>query len=78
MDNINLFEEEKGRSHWDEKAETWCFSVVHTIEILTGTDSPRKYWGELEVKTGKCVVAGENFLHCKRKCLHRIVTKISR
>mgnify|MGYP001576863480 CR=1 FL=1 len=28
----------------------WWFSVVDVIEILTETDRPRKYWGDLKKK----------------------------
>lgn len=53
MSNIKLFENKKIRSHWDEEAEKWYFSVVDTIEALTGTDRPRKYWNDLKTKLNK-------------------------
>lgn len=53
MSNIKLFENKKIRSHWDEKAEKWYFSVVDIIEALTGTDRPRKYWSDLKAKLNK-------------------------
>ena len=28
----------------------WWFSVIDVIEALTGTDRPRKYWGDLKKK----------------------------
>ena len=28
----------------------WWFSVVDVIEALSGTDRPRKYWGDLKSK----------------------------
>ena len=28
----------------------WWFSVVDVIEALTGTERPRKYWGDLKKK----------------------------
>jgi hypothetical protein len=33
--------------------EKWYFSVIDTIEILTGTDRPRKYWSDLKAKLKK-------------------------
>ena len=53
MSNIKLFENKKIRSHWDEKAEKWYFSVVDIIEALTGTECPRKYWSDLKAKLNK-------------------------
>ncbi|MEX0918892.1 MAG: Bro-N domain-containing protein [Candidatus Paceibacterota bacterium] len=31
----------------------WWFSVIDIIEVLTGTDRPRKYWNDLKKKLGK-------------------------
>ena len=31
----------------------WWFSVVDVVEILTGTDRPRKYWNDLKAKLVK-------------------------
>jgi hypothetical protein len=53
MDNIKLFEEKKVRSHWDEKTEKWYFSVIDVVEILSGSDRPRKYWADLKSKLKK-------------------------
>jgi len=38
MSNIQLFESKKIRSQWDAGKETWYFSIVDVIEVLT--DSP--------------------------------------
>lgn len=50
MSNIKLFESKKIRSHWDEESETWLFSVIDIIEVLTETERPRKYWNDLKSK----------------------------
>lgn len=50
MSPIKLFEQKKVRSHYDAEKEIWYFSVIDVIEILTGTDRPRKYWGDLKAK----------------------------
>lgn len=47
---IQLFEEKKIRSHWDEEEEKWYFSIVDVIEVLTGSPRPRKYWNALKTK----------------------------
>lgn len=43
MSNIKLFESKKVRTHWDEEKETWYFSVIDVIEILTGSSIPIRY-----------------------------------
>jgi hypothetical protein len=53
MSNIKLFESKKVRTHWDQETETWYFSVIDVIEILTGSSIPKRYWSDLKkrVKT---------------------------
>lgn len=53
MQKIQLFESKKIRSHWNEEAELWYFSVIDTIEVLTQSDRPRKYWSDLKSKLKK-------------------------
>jgi hypothetical protein len=53
MQQIQLFESKKIRSHWDEDNELWYFSVIDTMEVLTQSDRPRKYWGDLKSKLKK-------------------------
>ena len=48
--SVKIFEQKQVRSHWDEKQEKWYFSVIDVIEILTGSNRPRKYWGDLKAK----------------------------
>ncbi len=50
---IQLFEEKKVRTVWDEESEEWYFSITDVIEALTGTDRPRKYWNDLKKKLQK-------------------------
>jgi hypothetical protein len=50
---IKLFEQKQVRSVWNEEEEKWYFSVVDVVEVLTGTDRPRKYWGDLKAKLKK-------------------------
>jgi len=50
---IQLFEEKKVRTAWDETTEEWYFSITDVIEVLTGTDRPRKYWNDLKKKLQK-------------------------
>jgi hypothetical protein len=40
--SIKIFEQKQVRTHWDEEKELWYFSIIDVIEVLTGTDCPRK------------------------------------
>jgi len=53
MSNIKLFESKKVRTHWDQETETWYFSVIDVIEILTGSSIPKRYWSDLKKKLTK-------------------------
>lgn len=50
---IKLFENTQVRTVWDEKQEKWYISITDVIEVLTGTDRPRKYWSDLKNKLKK-------------------------
>jgi prophage antirepressor-like protein len=47
---LQLFEERKVRTVWDDEEEKWYFSIVDVVAVLTGTDRPRKYWSDLKKK----------------------------
>jgi len=47
---IKLFEQKQIRTVWNDEQEKWYFSIVDVIEVLTETDRPRKYWGDLKSK----------------------------
>lgn len=47
---IRLFEDKRVRVLWDEEHEKWYFSIIDVIEVLTGTNRPRKYWSDLKTK----------------------------
>ena len=47
---IQLFEDKKIRTAWDEKQEEWYYSIVDVISVLTGTENPRRYWSDLKRK----------------------------
>ena len=51
--SVRLFETQKIRSAWSEKEQQWYFSIVDVIEVLTGSDRPRKYWNDLKTKLQK-------------------------
>lgn len=53
QNTIQLFESKQIRSLWDDEQEKWFFSIVDVLEVLTGTDRPRKYWSDLKSKLKK-------------------------
>jgi len=50
---IKIFESKQVRTVWSDKDEKWYFSIIDVIEILTGSDRPRKYWSDLKNKLKK-------------------------
>jgi hypothetical protein len=52
-ESIQLFESQQVRTVWDETNEQWYVSIIDVIQILTGTDRPRKYWSDLKAKLKK-------------------------
>lgn len=51
--SIKLFDQKQIRSVWKDDDEKWYFSIIDVIEVLTGTDRPRKYWSDLKTKLQK-------------------------
>jgi len=47
---INVFEDKEIRKEWNEQEQDWYVSIVDVIEVLTGTDNPRRYWSDLKRK----------------------------
>ncbi len=50
---LQLFEDKKIRTLWDADQEKWYFSIVDTIEVLTGSTIPKRYWSDLKKKLSK-------------------------
>lgn len=47
-DKIQLFEDKRIRTAWDEEQEVWYFSVVDIVAILTESTDPAAYWRKLK------------------------------
>ncbi len=45
---IQLFEEKKVRTVWDDEQEKWYFSIVDTVAVLTDSTDPSAYWRKLK------------------------------
>lgn len=49
-DKIQLFEDKRIRTAWDEEREEWYFSIVDVVAVLTESENPRRYWSDLKRK----------------------------
>ena len=55
-DNLTVFEDYKIRRTYDEDSETWFFSVIDIVQILTcqsNYQTARKYWNKLKERLKK-------------------------
>ena len=67
-DAIQLFEDKKIRTEWDDEQEEWYFSIVDVIAVLTDQKTPRSastYWAVLK-KRLKDEGANELLTNCKQ------------
>ena len=54
MENkVQIFEDKKVRTLWDDTQEKWYFSIVDVVEVLTESPNPRKYWSVLKLRLKK-------------------------
>ena len=45
---IQIFEEKKVRTVWDDSEEKWYFSIVDAVAVLTDSVDPTAYWRKLK------------------------------
>ena len=50
---IQLFEDKKIRTVWDDELEEWYFSIVDVCEVLTESENPQVYWRVLKSRLKK-------------------------
>ena len=50
---IQLLEERKVRTVWDDTEEKWYFSIVDVVAILTDSKDPTVYWRKLKQRLKK-------------------------
>lgn len=48
QEKLQLFENQRIRTVWDEEKEEWYFSVVDVVGVLTGSVDPAAYWRKLK------------------------------
>jgi DNA-damage-inducible protein D len=51
--NLAIFEGKKIRRHYDDKTETWYFSVVDILQVLTDSINPTDYLKKLRKRDGE-------------------------
>jgi len=51
--NIQLFEDKRIRTAWNEEEQEWYFSVVDVVEVLTDSVDPNNYWKVLKSRLAK-------------------------
>ena len=62
---IQLFQERKVRTAWDDQEKKWYFSIVDVCAVLTDSPNPRNYWKVLKhrlLKEGNQTVTNCNQL----------------
>lgn len=47
---IQVFEDRKVRTLWNDELEKWYFSIIDVVGILTDSPNPRKYWSVLKTR----------------------------
>ena len=46
--SIQLFEDKRIRTAWDEENEEWYFAIVDVVAVLTDSKDPSAYWRKLK------------------------------
>ena len=55
-ESLQLFEEKKVRTVWDDKEEIWYFSIVDVCGVLTDSKDANAYWRKLSRDSKKKVM----------------------
>ena len=72
---LQLFEQRKVRTIWDDETEKWYFSIVDVVGVLTDSPDPNNYWKVLKSRLKKRVmkplqiVTVSNFRPPTAKCV---------
>lgn len=61
---LQIFENRKVRTIWDDEREEWYFSVVDVIAVLTDSADPANYWKVLKNRLKK--EGNETVTNCNR------------
>lgn len=72
---IQLFEEMKVRTVWDEESEEWFFSIVDVVGVLTDSPNPNNYWKVLKNRLKK--EGSQLVTNCNQLKMFAIIKKIN-
>ena len=61
---LQIFDEKRIRTAWDDETEKWYFSVVDVVGALTDSPNPRNYWKVLKHRLIK--EGNESVTNCNR------------
>ena len=61
---LQLFEQRKVRTVWDDETEKWYFSVVDVVGVLSDSPDPNNYWKVLKNRLKK--EGNETVTNCNR------------
>ena len=53
VEKVKIFDHKQIRKEWNENEQEWYLSIIDVIELLTGTENPRRYWSDLKRKLKK-------------------------
>lgn len=53
LNAIQLFEERKVRTIWDDEDEKWYISIIDVVGALTDSPNPNNYWKVLKSRLKK-------------------------
>ena len=69
QDKIQLFENKRIRTAWDEEKEEWYFSIVDVVSVLTDQPNQRgasNYWAKLKQRL-RDEGAGQLLTNCQQR-----------
>ena len=53
QNKLQLFQDQKVRTHWDEQEEKWYCSIVDVVGVLSENLNPNNYWKVLKSRLKK-------------------------
>ena len=67
---LQLFEQKKVRTVWDDQEEKWYFSIVDVCDVLTDSKDATAYWRKLKQRLKE--EGNETVTNCHGLKLHAI------
>jgi DNA-damage-inducible protein D len=55
------FDGQSIRRVFDQKSETWWFSVIDVVQVLTDSKSAKRYWSDLKRKLAQEAGSGQPY-----------------